>query len=754
MSTQLPQPGEDLDRTDELPRLDIAAYEASLARASEDPLSRTDTWAVRALQEGDFPESPEEDSRPRLHAVAEPSVRLREREPAPDITTEVDRIFSRIGQLETELAAARADTAQWQAHCAELTTERAEQEERTVTLAGNNARLVEQQQIAYDRLQLLEARLREETELSRTRIGELVSALESERAGHLQARQQLDQESTEARNRIAALEVGNERLQNALREQTSLATERRQSIEGLQASVADQQKAAGDMARLLAMKLAQYDTLEDVLMQRDAALRALEEHRTDLERQLSAMTAAEHTRSSELRQVGRELEAAREVQQQRDRVIADRDQRLSQLTAQIEQLQTDLFATSKHRDATLGELAAEREQHRQAQERGIALAQQVEQLQGSLHAVSAQLGAREVELTEAGRSLAERQAQIVHHEQQGAEQAQSAHALRGELTKALEHVVQLVAQRDGLAAEREELAAKLSDLSSTLQSREAAWAQTQAASTSLTEELERSRTLAAQQAEALQLAQEAVADLRAGGESMEQQIKHASEQAQRWETQSQEQTRALEAHALELAATRAEVGRQTRAHEDLERAVRVRDELLHTLRQELQSAQDERGIVAGQLEKARARTKSLAERIFQKDARISTLRADLAVHTEALAAIRRDITSGGLHGATEPEQILEPLDHDAPVIVLNRKVMTVGRTDENDVCVPSKLVSRHHARLLVGPNAVIIEDAGSTNGCYVNERSVKKHLLRDGDVLLIGDRRFRLATRVRPALLQ
>jgi hypothetical protein len=43
-----------------------------------------------------------------------------------------------------------------------------------------------------------------------------------------------------------------------------------------------------------------------------------------------------------------------------------------------------------------------------------------------------------------------------------------------------------------------------------------------------------------------------------------------------------------------------------------------------------------------QLDKARARAKSLAERIFQKDARIASLRAELAVHSEALAALRRD----------------------------------------------------------------------------------------------------------------
>jgi pSer/pThr/pTyr-binding forkhead associated (FHA) protein len=95
----------------------------------------------------------------------------------------------------------------------------------------------------------------------------------------------------------------------------------------------------------------------------------------------------------------------------------------------------------------------------------------------------------------------------------------------------------------------------------------------------------------------------------------------------------------------------------------------------------------------------------------------------------------------------EAERFLEPVGHDSAPFVLNRKVMTVSRTDDNDICIPSKMVSRHHARLLVGPNAVIVEDIGSTNGCYVNDHAIRKQLLREGDVLRIGDRNFKRRTR-------
>ena len=79
-------------------------------------------------------------------------------------------------------------------------------------------------------------------------------------------------------------------------------------------------------------------------------------------------------------------------------------------------------------------------------------------------------------------------------------------------------------------------------------------------------------------------------------------------------------------------------------------------------------------------------------------------------------------------------------------------MLTIGRTAENDIALPSKMVSRNHARLLIGPNGIIVEDNGSTNGCFVNGEQVKQHLMHDSDVLELGDLRYRLrcARRAKP----
>jgi pSer/pThr/pTyr-binding forkhead associated (FHA) protein len=95
----------------------------------------------------------------------------------------------------------------------------------------------------------------------------------------------------------------------------------------------------------------------------------------------------------------------------------------------------------------------------------------------------------------------------------------------------------------------------------------------------------------------------------------------------------------------------------------------------------------------------------------------------------------------------QKERVLVPINHDGDVIVLDRPTMTIGRTRANDVRIKSKAISRHHATLVIGPDAVTVEDAGSTNGCLVNGQKIKQAALRDGDCLELGDLQYRLSTR-------
>lgn len=64
---------------------------------------------------------------------------------------------------------------------------------------------------------------------------------------------------------------------------------------------------------------------------------------------------------------------------------------------------------------------------------------------------------------------------------------------------------------------------------------------------------------------------------------------------------------------------------------------------------------------------------------------------------------------------------------------------TVGRAPGAKFMIKAPLVSRLHCQLAASPTELIVEDLGSTNGTFVNERRVQKAALQDGDHLRLGD---------------
>jgi len=75
---------------------------------------------------------------------------------------------------------------------------------------------------------------------------------------------------------------------------------------------------------------------------------------------------------------------------------------------------------------------------------------------------------------------------------------------------------------------------------------------------------------------------------------------------------------------------------------------------------------------------------------------------------------------------------------------LDRAVTTLGRDETNDICLPDRLVSRHHARIYRRGGQCVLEDCKSKNGTFVNGRPVRgMHRLQDGDEIQIA-MRFRL----------
>ncbi|MGB5622828.1 MAG: AAA family ATPase [Gammaproteobacteria bacterium] len=65
--------------------------------------------------------------------------------------------------------------------------------------------------------------------------------------------------------------------------------------------------------------------------------------------------------------------------------------------------------------------------------------------------------------------------------------------------------------------------------------------------------------------------------------------------------------------------------------------------------------------------------------------------------------------------------------------------LILGRTEDNDLQIDSKFVSRHHAQILTYNKDSILQDLNSTNGIYMMGKRVKKRRLRDGDLFIIGE---------------
>lgn len=71
-----------------------------------------------------------------------------------------------------------------------------------------------------------------------------------------------------------------------------------------------------------------------------------------------------------------------------------------------------------------------------------------------------------------------------------------------------------------------------------------------------------------------------------------------------------------------------------------------------------------------------------------------------------------------------------------------KRIVTIGRDDCNDIVLHhppySENISRKHALLIISGSKIRIVDSGSKTGIYVNEKLVKKSVVRETDIIKIG----------------
>jgi pSer/pThr/pTyr-binding forkhead associated (FHA) protein len=75
--------------------------------------------------------------------------------------------------------------------------------------------------------------------------------------------------------------------------------------------------------------------------------------------------------------------------------------------------------------------------------------------------------------------------------------------------------------------------------------------------------------------------------------------------------------------------------------------------------------------------------------------------------------------------------------------VLSGASLIIGRTSDNDIVLPHKSISRHHAKILRDGQRYVVVDLQSGNGVKVNGADYRRVELKSGDILALGRMRLR-----------
>ncbi len=120
----------------------------------------------------------------------------------------------------------------------------------------------------------------------------------------------------------------------------------------------------------------------------------------------------------------------------------------------------------------------------------------------------------------------------------------------------------------------------------------------------------------------------------------------------------------------------------------------------------------------------------------------------IALRAEASSAATTRATGRGSaaqgYGAPPPARLVM-ISPPAPgaEFSMTKSAVSIGRLEELDLCISHRSISREHARVTQKGGGFEIEDLRSANGVRVNGASVKRSTLRSGDLVELGQVRFR-----------
>lgn len=85
---------------------------------------------------------------------------------------------------------------------------------------------------------------------------------------------------------------------------------------------------------------------------------------------------------------------------------------------------------------------------------------------------------------------------------------------------------------------------------------------------------------------------------------------------------------------------------------------------------------------------------------------------------------------------------------------LDQLQLGIGRASDNEIVIDDETVSVYHAMITIRQKSdnetkqdFIIEDLDSTNGTFVNNKNISRHLLKEGDIIRVGNSRLKFSTK-------
>ena len=171
-----------------------------------------------------------------------------------------------------------------------------------------------------------------------------------------------------------------------------------------------------------------------------------------------------------------------------------------------------------------------------------------------------------------------------------------------------------------------------------------------------------------------------------------------------------------------------------------------------------QSAHEKVTALESHIEELADETERLQQKVYTKNEAINVLLAELAKKTDQIEAL------GNIEEVIHEidDRITERIDTPKPTapdrltrllvgtvdgqvlrFPLFKDRLTIGRTDESDIQLKAAYISRRHAVVQTDRGVTRIIDWGSKNGVHVNGDRITEHFLNHGDIVTIGNARFR-----------